>query len=280
MKEIYRHFNGPAGVEKAENPRQKKGGIVDHTVLLLTATINSNNMPGAISPPPRRLSDYARAFSFYVRNFPRINKIVFAENSGWPLDVVREAGLDNPHRKKLEFLSMDENSYPREFGKGFGEHNLICAALEHSGLISKSRYVAKMTGRIFLSNMLTILDKIAPLVDISCDFRDHPFYELLKLPFCGRYCDTRFFVFRPDFFREHLQGLATYHKHGNFGLEASYYRVLKPLEDSGTVRCRFPVEPMFRGLAGHGNKNYSGAKEVAKQTVRGISRLFFPGLRI
>ncbi len=263
-----------------KNSQSKNGDIAGRTVLLLTASVNPNNMPGAVSSPSGRLSDYVKAFSFYVRNFPRIGKIVFADNSGWPLDAVREAGLDNPHRKKLEFLSMDENSYPREFGKGFGEHKLISAALEHSSLIRGSGYVAKMTGRIFLINMDKLLDRIAPSVDISCDLRDHAFYELLGLPFCGRYCDTRFIVFRPDFFMEHLRGLASDHRHGNFGLEVNYYKVIKPLEVSDKVSCRFQIEPRFRGLAGHGNKNYSGAKEIAKQTARGITRRFFPGLRI
>ncbi len=254
--------------------------IVGQTVLLLTASIDPNNMPGAISSPCKRLSDYVKAFEFYVRNFPGINRIVFADNSGWPLHAIREAGLDNPHGKKLEFLSMNENGYPRGFGKGFGEHKLIASALKCSRLIKEGRYVAKMTGRIFLANISKILDKVTEPVDMLCDFRDHPFYEMLKLPFCGRYCDTRFIVFRPDFFREHLQGVAAQHKSGHFGLEAHYYRVLKPLDDDVRVRCRFPIEPGFRGVAGHGNKNYSGARELAKQTVRGISRRIFPGLRI
>lgn len=263
-----------------KNSLQKKKGIAGQTALLLTASINPNNMPGSIPSPSRRLSDYVKAFSFYVRNFPEVGRVVFAENSGWPLDAVREAGMDNPHGKKMEFLSLGENSYPREFGKGFGEHHLITAALEHSSLIKGARYAAKMTGRIFLANLDKLLDRTTPSVDISCDLRDHAFYELLGLPFSGRYCDTRFIVFRPDFFREHLRGLTAHHNRGNFALETNYYRIIKPLEDGCRVSCRFPVEPRFRGLAGHLDKDYSGIGEIAKQTVRGISRHVLPGLRI
>jgi hypothetical protein len=65
---------------------KQSDSIIDDTLLLLTASINPNGMPGAILDSGQRLQDYKAAFSYYLENHPRVSKILFAENSGWPLD--------------------------------------------------------------------------------------------------------------------------------------------------------------------------------------------------
>jgi len=248
--------------------------------LLLSACINPKGMPDAILDVKRRISDYKAALNYYITNHQKVSRIVFVENSGWPLDEIRKVSEVNPYGKELEFVSLDMNDYPREFGKGWGEHHLIGSALELSALALKTRYVAKMTGRIFLSNISQILQRIRGPIELLCDFRDHPLYEWLHLPYPGRYCDTRFIVFTKEFFQINLSMLSEYHIAGQFSMEENYYRAIKPLERGNTVICRFPVEPKYRGIAGHGSKNYSSTKEITKQTVRGLCRKICPFLRI
>jgi hypothetical protein len=254
--------------------------MLDDTVMLLTATVNPKNMPGSIADPLQRLDDYLKVFRYYLDNHPAFNKIVIAENSGWPLEPFHQAGRRNHYGKQLEFISLDENDFPREFGKGYGEHNILIKAVNTSKLIAGAEYFAKMTGRHYLMNASQIIAKVRCPIDVLCDFRDHPIYEILGSSKCGRHCDTRFMVFRREFFLDHMSGLAEGHEVGEFSLEANYYQAIKPLNDGRRVLCRFPVEPIYRGVAGHWGKNYSGVAERLKQRVRGVSRRICPWLRI
>jgi hypothetical protein len=114
-----------------------------------------------------------------------------------------------------------------------------------------------------------------------CDFRDHPLYDWLRLStHSGRHCDTRFFVFRPEFFRDFLDHLIDGHERGAWHMERHYYSVLKLLEDGSRVICRFRVEPRYRGTAGHWDKSYSAPKAVAKEFARASCRRLMPWLRI
>jgi hypothetical protein len=253
---------------------------INRTVLILTATVNPKNMPGAIADPVRRLADYVAVFRYYLDNHPALSKIVFVENSGWPLDALYEAGIHNPFNKSVEYISLNENDFPREFGKGFGEHTLLVKAVAVSKLIAGAEYFAKMTGRHYLVNLTEILKNSKHPFDVLCDFRDHPLYEITGSSRCGRHCDTRFIVFRKEFFVERFEHLTEGHCIGEFSLEAQYYRALKPLDDGERVICRFPVEPLFRGTAGHWGKDYSGWKERLKQGVRRACRNKCPWLRI
>lgn len=254
--------------------------IIDGTLLLLTASINPNNMPGAILDTSQRLNDYKAAFKYYLENHPRISMIVFAENSGWPLSEIQEIGKLNPYSKQIEYLSLNINNFPREFGKGYGELNLISSALEQSELIKKAGYIAKVTGRLIVTNISQILESTSNPIDALCDLRDHPLYEWLKLPYCGRMCDTRLIIFTPAFFEKHLKHLISNHDQGGFSIEDKFYHAMKRVDDGTRVLCRFPIEAEYRGLAGHKNKNYSGNKEVLKRTIRSFCRKVFPWLRI
>jgi len=258
----------------------KNKTIIADTALLLTASIDPCNMPDAIHDPEKRLADYIEVLSYYVKHDSGIRKIVFADNSGWPIDDVSRAIRDNPYKKDIEYISLSQNDFPREFGKGYGEHNLIATALHTSKILRETPYCAKMTGRHYLFNITEILEKTYEPIGMLCDFRDHPFFDLLRLPYCGHHCDTRFIVFRPGFFDRYLRDITNSHRTGGFSMEAQYYHALKDLEDGNQVKCRFPVEPVYGGIAGHWGKNYSGTAEEIKRKIRSVSRRLFPRLRI
>jgi hypothetical protein len=75
-------------------------------VLLLTATIDIKGMPKAYpTVPEQRQRDYGNSLRYYLDNHPRVQKILFVENSGWPLDRLREVAGENPLGKQVEFIS-------------------------------------------------------------------------------------------------------------------------------------------------------------------------------
>ena len=250
--------------------------------LVLTATIDIKGMPKAYpTVAEQRQEDYYNSVSYYVNNQPQIQKIIFIENSGWPLDRVKEAVNDNPYNKTVEFISLDCNDFPRDFGKGYGESLLIDRGLEKSNLIKTVTHFGKITGRIYLKNMEEILETIEENYDCLCDYKDLG-WKIKKL--FGKkdvrpYCDTRFLVFSQQFYHNNIKPLHQKHQQGCFYLELEFYQAFKSLEGKEKITYRFLVEPDFQGIAGHfGGKNYSSKSERVKFQLRSLSRQLMPFL--
>jgi hypothetical protein len=255
------------------------GGVA----LLLTATVRVNRGVAGVTAPAaeEREAEYAENLRYHLHHHPGVRRIVLAENSGWPLDRLHEVAGDNPLGKEVELVQLDCNNFPGHLGKGYGEALLIDRALGASRLLAGASHVAKLTGRQRIDNLTALLARVPADVRFLCDLRDHGLYERFGLPAAGRYCDTRFFLFTRPFFDAHLRGLhrEAAAREGELNLEAAYYEVLKTLDREPGVLCRFPVEPRYRGMAGHWHKDYGSPRERIKQTVRAVARRLLPWAR-
>lgn len=260
--------------------------IPNELTLVLTASVDPKSMPGVTRPDARaRERDYAAALAYYVTEHPLVRQIVFIENSNWPLDGF-EAGVAarNPHGKRVEFVSLNCNDFPRELGKSYGEMLLMDRGLERSKLAAGSRFIAKLTGRNYLMNLSAMLDSMRRArrpFDMWVDLRDHGIYETLGVNACGRHADSRFVVFSPAFYDEWLRG--RYEKLNDstgYMVENLLYDVAKHPDNRDRVVRRFRLEPNYRGLAGHLNKDYSSPKELLKRRIRGTMRRVAPWLHV
>jgi hypothetical protein len=250
--------------------------------LLLTASVRVNRGLADVTSPDagEREAEYAATLRYLMREHPRVRKIVFAENSGWPLARLEQAVADNPWGKQVEFLQLDCNDFPGSLGKGYGEALLLDRAVAASRLAGTVRHIAKLTGRQRILNLTRLLEKVPRDFELLCDLRDHRLYERLRLPGAGMYCDTRFFVFTRAFFDAHLRRLHEAPPPGELNLEAAYYQAVKARESDPGIICRFPVEPRYRGRAGHWHKDYGSPASRAKQSLRAAARLLLPRLRL
>ncbi|TAF10952.1 MAG: hypothetical protein EAZ77_02270 [Nostocales cyanobacterium] len=258
--------------------------IEQNFALVLTASIDIKGMPKAYpTVAEQRQEDYYNSLKYYINNQPRIQKIIFIENSGWPLDRVKETFTDNPHHKKVEFISLNCNDFPRKFGKGYGESLLIEKGLEKSTLINTVTHFAKITGRIYLKNMTQILENAKVDYDCLCDYKDQG-WKIRRLwgeKNVNPHCDTRFLVFSQEFYHQNIKPLHQQHEEGCFYIETQLYQAIKSLEKQNNIISRFAVEPDFQGIAGHfGGKNYSSKKERAKFKIRTWTRKFIPSLHL
>jgi hypothetical protein len=251
--------------------------------LILTASIDIKGMPRATpTVPEQRQEDYFKSLSYYVNNHPIVRKIIFIENSGWDLSRVKEAAKDNPHQKEIEFISLNCNDFPRRYGKGFGECLLIAKGLEQSNLYKTVTHISKITGRIYLENLTTIVSSIGKPFDCFCDYKDQG-YKLRKLwgeTHVGPHCDTRFLIFSKQFYSDYIKPLHIKHQQKEprgFCIEAEFYYAIKAAEANNTVISRFAVEPKFSGVAGHfGGKDYDSTLEKTKYQIRSFSRVALP----
>src|SRR4051794_38893653 len=144
---------------------------------LLTATVQVNRGVAGVTAPgaETREADYLENLRYQLHHHPRLRRIVFAENSGWPLDRFARAIADNPWDKEVELLQLDCNDFPGFLGKGYGEALLIDRALAASRLVAAASHVAKLTGRQRILNLTALLAGTPAGVRFLCDLRDHGF---------------------------------------------------------------------------------------------------------
>jgi hypothetical protein len=257
--------------------------IESELTLLMTGSIDPKGMRvnQAVADPKVREQEYAKSISFYLEHHSRIRRIVFAENSGWPLDRLRELIESRKQQQEVEFCSFSLNDYPREWGKSYGEMLLMDHAFAESRLISRSRYVAKVTGRIILKNLTKMLKTAPEPLDFYTDLRDHHLYDWLGVKATAQHGESRFFVLTPQFYESHFRGkYALMKENGGMFMETFIFNTVKESMPQGKIFGRFRREPQYRGIAGHHGKSYSTPREWCKQSVRGVARRVVPWLWI
>ncbi|MFM7440246.1 MAG: hypothetical protein ACKO2V_16895, partial [Snowella sp.] len=243
----------------------------------MTATIDIKGMPKAYpTVPEKRQEDYCNSLRYYINFHPRIRKLIFVENSGWPLARIKEAVRENPYDKQIEFISLNCNDFPRNLGKGYGESLLVEKGIQKSKLIDSVTYFAKLTGRIYLTNLTELLTSVRQNYDCLCDYKDQGWKlkQIAGEKTASPHCDTRFLVFRRQFYTKYIQPLHQRHRENAgdracFYLESQFYRAIQAAAARETVISRFPIEPDFRGIAGHwGGKDYISSRERVKFKAR------------
>jgi len=267
----------------------QKINLEQDCALLLTATIDPKGMPNAFpSQINQREEQYSKALKYYIENLSEIQKFIFVENSGFPLNKLSEIVINssNDVLNKVEFISLNCNNYPREFGKFYGELMLIEKALEKSAYLQEVSYFAKVTGKLKLINLIDILKELRSDYDFFCDFKDHGWMikRLLGNKFVRPHCDIRFFVSSIRFFKSYLKTLHYNHKSGGLSGEIEFRRILNALKNHEKIMIRLPLEPDFRGIAGHSLNNsgvpkkYDSRLERNKFFIRSLIRKVLPCL--
>jgi hypothetical protein len=256
--------------------------IEREVTLVLTASVDPKGMPGVSRLDPlTREQDYAGCLRYYVCQHPRVRRIVFIENSGWPLDALKAVASSNPHGKELEFVSLNCNDFPREKGKSYGEMLLLDLGLRQSRLAATAPYIAKLTGRNYLTNVTRLLEQAHPPLALYCDVRDHRIYDMLRIPACGHHCDTRFFVMTLGFFDCFVRPrYAQLDDSKNYLVENLFFELSKMRDPAFPIIRRFTVEPAYSGIAGHLNKDYGSVGERIKRGIRAAARRIMPWLYI
>jgi hypothetical protein len=161
-------------------------------VVLLTATIAPKARIAAglkRSDPKVRLRDYERALKFWLDlpEAPWMAGIVFAENSGHPLESLKAVAATSPRGLPVEFLSYDEPEPPEGFSYGYSEFKLMRKAVQESPLIASHRYFIKATGRYLFPDVSKLVARLPKDFKIAVDARrTRPFtVHAPRMPSCA-----------------------------------------------------------------------------------------------
>src|SRR4051794_13584189 len=117
--------------------------------MVLTASIAPKGMIIKVTDGNTRRDQYLRAVRAILDTpDPIVEGLTFIENTGADLTPFRElASQHNPYGKKVEFIGLELNDYPREYGIGYGEFRLLDAGIAASTILTPQHHLVKLTGR-------------------------------------------------------------------------------------------------------------------------------------
>jgi hypothetical protein len=253
--------------------------------LLLTATVDPKDTPGADFTPPVREEMYIQTLQFYcseLENLPETH-IVFAENSGWNLSRIK-ASL--PVHAPVEFVSISPDIFQPARGKGFNEVVLIQETLYHCSTLETG--FLKVTGRYPIYNIRHFLEEASKALlqegkELYIDIKDHGLYSRLGLNWASRFADVRIFASSKGFFlKEVASELSFLDDNAGRMFEGLMYNLVKPRLDHPALVYRFNREPHFGGVEGSQiqalsfSKNQDSLKGKMKRLTGNILRFIAP----
>ncbi len=256
--------------------------------VLMTASVSTHGMKGACFSDEQRESMYVGALSYYIENLlvDKNQKIVFAENSGWNIDSIKNK-LPEYDSQQIEFVSVPYDLFDISKGKGYNELLLINKTVAQSKFIKEAGGFFKVTGRYPIYNLGYFVKRASEKmfggkVKMYADIKDHKLYDWLRLGWCGHSFECRMFGVENDYYLANIAPLYSQcNDYDDKLLEAVLFDYVKG-EDRDKVSLRFRREPHFGGMEGSEvqavsfSKNQDSFKGKLKRYVGNGIRIFLP----
>lgn len=244
--------------------------------IVLTACIRPV-APVLRSDPELRMEDYRRGLKFWLElPDPRIRRIIFLENTAFPLDdLEREARAANPHRRALEFVSLDCNVLPPGLHYGYTEFLLLDRGLAASRLYAETPAFFKATGRYTFPAISRLLDCLPDdwifAADSRCNRRFTPYpQEFTSCALLGG--ERAFFEKHVRHLYREMQPPPEFRKQF---IEDLLFDRLIPLRDKPGVVLRWPVNCEASGI-GANNDQFDTLQKKMLRVARAVGRRVAP----
>lgn len=233
-------------------------------VCVLTACVAPGKLQHlALQDNRERLRQYLRALRFYIK-CQKIQKIVFCDNSNFPYSYKKEKALAGLHGKQLEIMRYEEDvNMVSNRGKGYGEGSILDYVFKHSKLLRGETYFYKITGRLIVKNIDSIID---------CESRAYNYFNMNM--YCYPTVDTRFFGVNTEVYQKYMSHAyqRVNDRRGKY-LEHCLFETLQNRKIPYRNHVPFPI---IEGMSGTVGKNYSGGGVGMKclNTVLTWTRLY------
>jgi hypothetical protein len=252
-------------------------GANEPVTLVMTATIQPPpGMPGtARSDPGQRRGEYLAAFQSYLDiDDGLLDQIVIFENSDADLSDFAAAAEKAKTRKKIQLITTPSD-YPADRGKGYGEFLMMdwgISELTSRGAIDQTTKMWKVTGRLNVRNIATVLRTAPKSYAVYCDLRNVPVIgESLG---GNRWMELRLFSFTLPAYNALFRG-----QYGvGMVLEKEFFPIVDQVFRSKAFQVypRFRTQPVFEGFSGFSNASYTSFSYRMKNAIRRFGRSFAP----
>ncbi|WGV15930.1 hypothetical protein [Fuscovulum ytuae] len=240
-------------------------------ILLITSTIapSKDTFQLVVLDAEERFRQYLSAFRFYVSLLATgtFDKIVYMDNSGYPLDALEKVARESGVAHRVEFLSCVQG-FPGKNSRYFLEMKLIDRAMAESKFLNldQQAIIWKVTGRYIIRNAAALVASWSKGVDLYLHHRNVPHPVI----------DFYFFGFVRWSYDRHIgAGIEQFE-----GVEYGEMILRRRIDggDFGRVRIqkRFKVTPRLEGTRGIDGSSYSGPAYLSRYLVRKIANVLVP----
>lgn len=234
--------------------------------LLLTASIDTRGMKGAMFAAKEREKMYVDTLNFYIRKFEERGiqgQIVFAENSGWRKETVLQK-LNHSIMVEIEYIALGTDGFIQEKGKSYNELLMMDKAIVQSKLIQKTGCFFKLTGRFPILNAMDLIAEAERWgkkhggLQFYGDCKDHQVFDLLGVNINGHVGESRYYAVNTDFWNQHFRGrYAEMNDYDGCIVENLILDVIRKTKHEQGVHCRYRTQARFTGCGGHSLGNGS-----------------------
>ena len=226
--------------------------------LLLTASVDTRGMNGAMFSSVEREKMYVDTLNFYIdtlsSRYSEV-KIVFAENSGWNLEDIKKK-LTKKDNVEIEFVGLSPEMFDQSKGKSYNEMLMMDKAVETSALLRQSKGFFKLTGRFALKNIDRIIGELERRggegLAFFGDCKDHNVYDRLHMKINGHSGESRFYYVSKNFYDQWFVGrYATMNDYEEKTVEAWLLEVMRSNRRRKDVVVRLRTQSHFTGKGAH-----------------------------
>lgn len=211
-------------------------------LILLTATINpANNDFVGRKGVENRENDYLKAIRFYRgKGF----RAVFIDNSNFSSEnILSEFSSD------LDFEYLTFQSLSSQLGKGHGEKEIIDFGLENSNFLKDVDFFVKITGRLIIFNIDSILKDIEfNTSEITANFSRNLSWSDTRVMFLTKHFYNNYFSPTANKFLDEKEGI---YFEKVFALSIHLF-----MAEKGTLRF-WPEYPFYIGINGQNGKDFN-----------------------
>lgn len=228
----------------------------NHIVILLTACVQPNGMSFTkLQDSSIRKEQYIKSIIYYLEN-TKFN-IVCVENTGFNFSSCL---CHHKNSKRLECLTFYGNNYPKELGKGYGEAQIIKYAIDNSKHINKGTYIIKITGRLIIKNINSIINPL--LLRISKNIIQIDFYSKSFVNSTCFICPSTWISKTIQLYENHLNDTAGYYFE-----HMLYNSIIK----SSNILLYPIIPPFIIGISGTQNKPYINGPSIKYRKMNNLS---------
>lgn len=170
------------------------------------------------------------------------DKIIICDSSNYRFNEEYIKSIEEEYDTTIECLSFDGDSIKvQKLGKGYGEGEIMSYIFRHSKLLVDEQYFFKLTGRLYVENIVNIVESVS----CNCNY-----FNILTLRFF-KAVDTRFYAIKKD---DYVKGLINAYKYVDDRKNKWYELCFRDFLKINKISfSSFPVLPVIRGVSGtHG----------------------------
>jgi hypothetical protein len=209
------------------------------------------DMSVVLNNPEERLRFTLESIKNWLDKSPDI-RLVICDGSDYDFAPVLLKHFPNDmYSNRIECLHFLNNSEKvAEFGKGYGEGEIVQYALKHSKFIEDSNCFCKCTGKLWVDNFSECLNEWNGR--FLCQAYFSKGFTPNKTKF--EHIDTRFYISSKEIYEKYFINLhLEVGGHFNCSIEDAFKRVIVDNNLTGTLFQHYPI---VRGVGGGSGKHY------------------------